>query len=78
VSNQVELIQHKDVYNFNQRVRDFLLRNEALHHAMLSQCYALTYTPEPVQIATSIPSDRKKPLFLGKSRLQTANVNLVF
>ncbi len=46
VSNQVELIQHSDAHSFNQCVRDFLLRNEALHHAMLSHCYALTHTPE--------------------------------
>ncbi len=46
MNNQLELIQHHDAYSFNQRVRDFLLRNEALHHAMLSHCYALTHTPE--------------------------------
>lgn len=49
MSNQVELIQHQDACSFNQRVRDFLLRNEALHHNMLSQCYALTHTPEPLK-----------------------------
>ena len=38
----VQLIQHQDVYGFNQQVRDFLLRHEALHQSMLSQCYALT------------------------------------
>lgn len=48
-SNQVELIQHQDAYSFKVRVRDFLLRREALHHAMLSHCYALTHTPEPLK-----------------------------
>jgi uncharacterized protein len=46
---RVELIQHKDAYNFDLRVRDFLLRNEALHHAMLSHCYALARTSEPLE-----------------------------
>ena len=45
-SRKVQLIQHQDAYSFNQRVHDFLVRNEALHHAMLSQCYAITQTPE--------------------------------
>lgn len=49
VSNQLELIQHQDAYSFNEQVRDFLLRNEALHHAMLAQCYALTHPLEPLK-----------------------------
>ena len=38
----MQLIQHADAYGFDQRVRDFLRHNEALHHDMLSKCYALT------------------------------------
>ncbi|GAA6621240.1 GNAT family N-acetyltransferase [Scytonema sp. NUACC26] len=50
MSDRVELIQHKNAYSFDRRVRDFLLRNEALHHAILSHCYALAYTPpEPLK-----------------------------
>jgi hypothetical protein len=48
-SKQVELIQHPDAYSFKVRVRDFRLRDEALHHAMLSHCYALTHIPEPLK-----------------------------
>ncbi len=49
MNNQVELVLHQDADSFNQRVRDFLLRNEALHHTMLAQCYALTHPPEPLK-----------------------------
>lgn len=49
MSNQIELFQHQDPYSFNERVRDFLLHNEALHHAMLAQCYALTHSSEPLK-----------------------------
>lgn len=45
----MQLIQHTDAYDFNQPVRDFLLRNEALHHAMLSQCYRIAHIAEPLE-----------------------------
>lgn len=54
MSNLVELIQHYDAYSFNQRVRDFLLRNEALHHAMLSQCYTLAHQPEALKQSSDL------------------------
>lgn len=45
----MDILQHTDAQDFNLRVRDFLRRNEALHHSMLATCYSLLQKPERFQ-----------------------------
>lgn len=50
----MDILQHSDAYTFNLRVRDFLRRNEALHHMMLSSCYSLLQKPERLRAETDL------------------------
>jgi predicted GNAT family acetyltransferase len=46
---QFQTLPYQNTDSFNQRVRDFLLRNEALHHAMLSQFDTITHSAQTLQ-----------------------------
>ncbi|MGG6240967.1 GNAT family N-acetyltransferase [Nodosilinea sp. AN01ver1] len=50
----MDVIQHSNAYTSNLRVRDFLRRNEALHHRMLSSCYSLLQKPERFEAETAL------------------------
>lgn len=65
----MNILQHSDAYTFNLRVRDFLRRNEALHHMMLSSCYSLLHKPEGLRAETDLITLEAEAALVGVGML---------